>query len=291
MNAQSDFTPPDPLPTPLDSFVNHLRDLLGPEVIARLRQNPNLALPYADEDSTDGDWLRRGLQTILSSDDLETVGSRARDLPLTISRPLQQQIENLRWEQLEQQQALTLALEQKQTAETGREQAEIEVFRLRKERAAMLPAAEFVRLFFSTAAETGIRNLLIEATESPTPDLNGFLAAFVGGWTALRALETTLNESPQDAVRQYHQALTDLLSALTGLYIPQRRALLDKVAQWASNHFEDFVFVSPEETRQVDPALHNVQGLGGNTVREGRSFAVIRRQSRTVVIYADIVTE
>ncbi|GAA4409163.1 hypothetical protein GCM10023187_32050 [Nibrella viscosa] len=291
MTPPPDSTPYEQSTTALDGLVNHLRDLLGSEGVERLRQNPDLALPYADENTTDSDWLRRGLQTILTSDDIKIVGERITQLPRTLQRPLLQEIENLRWEQEEQQRTLQQVLTQKQAAETGREQAEIEVFRLRKELATRLPAEHFVRLFFSRPGEERIRDLLIEATESPTPDLHAFLTAFVGEWNTLQTLAGQSPESPQDAVRQQHQALSNLLKALSGLYIPQRRALLDQVARWASGHFDEYVFVSPEETQQVDPAIHNIQGLGGNTVREGRSFAVIRRQSRTVVIYADIITD
>lgn len=291
MIPQSDSTSSEPLITPLDRIINHLRDLMGPEVITRLRQNPNLDLPYADETGSDADWFRRGLQTILSSEDIKTVGERVVQLTESLQRPLLQTIENLRWEQQEKQQEFRQLLEQNRAAETGREQAEIEGFRLRKDLASRLPAGPFVQSFFNRPDETGIRNLLLEATESPTPDLTAFLMAFVGEWNHLKDTETAPAESPLDAVRQQHQALSKLLEALSGLYIPQRRTLLDQVAQWASRRFEDYVFVSPEETQQVDPALHNLPGSGGHTVREGRSFAVIRRQSRTVVIYADIITE
>ncbi|RRB00112.1 hypothetical protein [Larkinella rosea] len=291
MIPQSASTPSDPLATPLDQLLNHLRDLLGPEVITRLRQNPNLVLPYADETGSDSDWLRRGLQTILSTEDIKTVGDRVGQITRDLQRPLLQSIENLHWEQQEQKLAFQQLAEQKQTAETAREQAEIEGFRLRKEVANRLPTEQFVRLFFSRSDETGIRNLLLEAADSPTPDLPAFLTGFVGGWNHLRMNETAPAESPLDAVRQRHQALSKLLESIAGLYIPQRRTLLDQVAQWASDRFDDYVFVSPEETRQVDPAIHNLAGLEGHTVREGRSFAVIRRQSRTVVIYADIITE
>ncbi|SOD99710.1 hypothetical protein [Spirosoma fluviale] len=280
---------PHPIDTPLDQLVTHLSALLGKEGIQRLRQNPNFALPYADEVLTDADWLSRALQTILPIEDIRAIGEGVANLTLELQRPLLQQIEGLRWEQFEQQGAVEKSTQLTAEAQAGRERAEVEAFRLRKEQAALLPTDLFVASFFIADDEVPIRELLLEAAHQSTTGLAEFLKGFVPGWTRVKAVVSHPAGEVQIDLQQAHQALTDLLAGLSGLHIPQRRALLEKVAQWASRPFPDYIFVSPEESPQPDPALHNVHGLSGSTIVEGRSFAIIRRQSRTVVMYADVI--
>ena len=55
-----------------------------------------------------------------------------------------------------------------------------------------------------------------------------------------------------------------------------------------ASKFEDYIFVSPEETLQLDPNIHNARGLGSTNIVEGASYAVIRRTSRQTVIYAEV---
>ena len=268
-----------------------MASLLGSDALGRLRQNPNATLPYADDLTTDDEWLNRALQTLLTLDDIQAVAHRLGGLAATYQQPLQKEIEGLRRELDARDQALGLARQQVQTAEAGRERAEIDLFRLRKEMATMLPARPVIEMLFQQAGEEGIRELLLEAADHPSPDLGAFLAAFAPAWNQLRAVPAGFSDQATDNLRSLHAALTRFLTALTGQYLPQRRPLLDKVAQWASALFSDYLFVSPEESVQVDPAIHNAHGIGGSTVVEGRSFAVLRRPARTVMLYADILAK
>lgn len=283
---------PSSYPTPSDALSQlaaHVASLLGSDVLLRLRQNPNVVLAYADDLPTDDDWLRRALQTVLALDDIQVVGDRLSAFLLDTQRPLLQQIETYRWEQMEQQQALDEVRQQVQLAETGRERAEVDLFRVRKEMATMLPARPVIELLFQQDDARSIRDLLLEAADQPSPDLSAFLIAFVPAWNRLQDVRNSFGPEPTDNLRSLHSALSQLLADLSGHYLPQRRSVLDKVAQWASEPFADFLFVSPEESAQIDPAIHNAHGIGGNNVIEGISFAVLRRQSRTVVLYADVL--
>lgn len=279
-------------PTSADALARltaHMVGLLGSDVLLRLRQNPNVNLPYADDLKTDDDWVRRALQTLLALDDIQVVAERVSTSVLDGQRPLLQQIETYRWEQMEAQQNLEQARQQRQTAEAGRERAEVDLFRLRKEMATMLPARPVVELLFRHDDERSLRDLLLEAADQPSPELEPFLTAFVPAWSRLRAVVAGFGAESTDNLRTLYAALSQLLTDLSGLYLPQRRPVLDKVAQWASEPFADYLFVSPEESAQVDPSIHNAHGIGGSNVVEGRSFAVLRRQSRTVMLYADIL--
>ncbi|ADB42438.1 hypothetical protein [Spirosoma linguale] len=277
--------------TAIDQLTQHLSAWLGADVIGRLRQNPDLALPYAQDAASDSHWMQQVLQTILSQSDIEIVVERLNLLTIDEQRPLLQQIEILRWQQLQQQQEAEKNRQQIADIQAGREQAELEAFRLKKELAGAFPTQEFIKLVFRLPDEQAINKLLDEAAQASISNLSEFLLVLVPAWQELREVVDARAEVPADALRQVHAGLSQFLNSLSGHYIPQRRAILDKVAQWASTQFTDYLFVSPEETQQVDPSIHNAHGLGGTVVREGRSFAVIRRQSRTVVIYADIIAD
>jgi hypothetical protein len=275
-------------PTPVDALAAFLTQLLGPEVTQRLRQNPSLALPYAEDDLPDETYLSRGLQTIFSPDDLQVLAGRVDRWTLDQQRPLLQEIETRKWTEYEQSQALEQARDAVQTAQDGREAAEVEVFRLKKELTRRLPARVFVEAFFRADDERPLRELLLEAAEHPAPELADFLSAFAGAWTELRQQVAALTRAGTPDLHRLHAALSEFLTRLSGQHLPQRRPLLDQVARWASGFFEDYVFVSPEESALVDPAIHNAHGLGSGQILEGLSFAVIRRQSRVAVLYADV---
>jgi len=85
-----------------------------------------------------------------------------------------------------------------------------------------------------------------------------------------------------------HTALTRVLEALTGLYIPQRRAVLEQLAKLCNSRVSDYLFISPEESKEIDLRIHNAASIGGNQILEGRTFAVVNRSSYQTVKYAEI---
>jgi hypothetical protein len=281
------MTPPMTSDNPVSSLATYLEAWLGTDALLRLRQTANL--PYTDDLPTPADWLARALSTLFSLDDLQHLAQKLADQQLEARKPLLLELDacHAELDGLEKTQAATQQLLEQ--AQAGRERAEVDLHRLRRETAPLLPARPLLELLFLRDDERAIRQLLLEAADAAAPDLGTFVAAFGPAWQRLRDVPSQFGTDPTDNLRRLHAALTQLLTDLAGHTLPQRRPLLDAVAQWASAHLPDYLVVSPEESLQVDPAIHNAQGIGGSTVAEGRSFAVLRRHSRTVVLYADIL--
>jgi hypothetical protein len=64
--------------------------------------------------------------------------------------------------------------------------------------------------------------------------------------------------------------------------------MLDLLAVACSAKFKLYKFISPEESLQVDPRIHSATALGGSTIKEGISFAVIKKDTMQTVKYAEI---
>lgn len=274
--------PDDALP----ELVTYLGDWLGTDRLHRLRQTANL--PYTD-DLTPTDWLGRAVSTLFSLDDVRHLADHLAQQQLAARRPLLTELDDCHAERGELEKGLAALQQQLAEASAGHQRAEVDLHRLRRATAPLLPPHPIVELLFRRDDERTIRHLLLEAADAASPDLGAFVARFAPAWQRLTDVPAQFGPDAPDNLRRLHAALTHLLTDLAGLALPQRRPLLDAVAQWASTHLPDYLVVSPEESLQVDPAIHNVQGIGGSTVVEGRSFAVLRRQSRTVVLYADIL--
>lgn len=87
------------------------------------------------------------------------------------------------------------------------------------------------------------------------------------------------------------KALRRFMGHVAGHLVPERREVLKRVGQAVNAYFEEYDFVSPEDWRHIDPAVHNASGVGGQSVKAGLGYVVLRRGTGQTVVYADIVTE
>ena len=164
-----------------------------------------------------------------------------------------------------------------------------EVNSLKKKVAASVGIDVMVDAVFSGEAVEiqTINQLLKEDIKNPSEALSAFCVALAKTWGILvRALQKEGEE--EDKMEILHAALTRVLEALTGLYIPQRRAVLEQLAKLCNSRVSDYLFISPEESKEIDLRIHNAASIGGNQILEGRTFAVVNRSSYQTVKYAEI---
>ena len=134
-----------------------------------------------------------------------------------------------------------------------------------------------------------LRNLLNDAIDNADKNTGIFIAKFGKAWTILNTALNNLSEDEKENMELVHKATIEMLEQIADTHISERRPLLDMVADIISDSFNEYEFVSPEQTLQLDPAIHNAKGLGTASIKEGISFAVIRKESRQAVKYADII--
>jgi len=133
-----------------------------------------------------------------------------------------------------------------------------------------------------------IKSLIEEASEEPSPETGKFIIRYINGFIGLIKKASMPCDTEQEKVELYHAELSNILRNVSGLYISQRRALLDELAKMVNSFLVDFIFISPEETLQIDPLIHNAKGVGGSRIKEGVSFAVLEKSTRKTIKYADI---
>ncbi len=117
-----------------------------------------------------------------------------------------------------------------------------------------------------------------------------FSVNFLGFWPSLTNTIADFGTNQKENMERIYTVLTLLLSVLRGLHPPHRRDILDLTAEYVNAYFSDYKFISPEQTLQIDPNIHNAEGIGGKLILEGRSFVVIRADTGKTVKFADIIT-
>ncbi len=174
------------------------------------------------------------------------------------------------------------------------EEAESEKFKLEQNMNSGIAASQLVPIFFKDAYEDTqnhkqLRSLLLDAAENGADGTALFIAKLGKGFTAIKIALSGIEEKEEiENMEIVYKASIELLTAISGSHIPERREVLDIIAAIISESFSAYEFISPEQTLQLDPAIHNAQGLGTATIKEGVSFAVIRKESRQAVKYADV---
>lgn len=272
----------------IDEVIFWLYDFLEEDLLSHIKENPNLHLPFAEPTISVKDWFSRAVKTFLNYEDIQEIGKLINNKIIGVNSKLTTDKLKIESENSENHRRLQLINEKLTKQQESLDNAELAKFKLEKQLAVSIPIKDFVLAFYTKDFEFEIKEILLESTEGATRDLGNFIITFSKSWNKLKKVEELNLENTQDQLDEFHKILTELLSEISGLYIAQRRTLLDKVGQWVSTKFEDYIFVSPEETLQLDPNIHNARGLSNTNIIEGVSYAIIRRASRQTVIYAEV---
>ncbi len=135
---------------------------------------------------------------------------------------------------------------------------------------------------------TTLRSLLLDDAGDDNPTKFRFLLRLLRPVSDLAELLKRNPRPSEENMEMVSAALTNLLASLSGLHIVNRREVLDGIGRICSDHSDNILFISPESSLVVDPAIHNVKALHGTTVKEGLSYAILRRDSRQTIKLADI---
>lgn len=172
--------------------------------------------------------------------------------------------------------------------------AEEQLFKTEKKYADTVPVGDLIDSFlkqnFSNEYTHKISELLKEGYKNGGRNGAKFTYGFLKGFVAIEETIINLGSDEKENLDLLHEAGKSLLGQITELTVPERRPILDVVANMFNSYLHTYDFVSPEQTLQIDPTIHNAEGLGGSVVKEGLSFAVVRRETRKTVFYAEIST-
>lgn len=264
----------------------------GNAVFEELVNNPNLKLPYSDEDIDVKTWLERNIKTLFSQDSISSIFSN-----LGNSQPQQAddaEVEKIVKERMDQKVEKYNAKFQELRNEM--ESLEGEKAALQSKLNKVIEAESYVREIFrdrdsETDAQKRIAQTLNEAISQTNDEkLPTFIIRFSKGWMALQYVLQGIGQYPDDKAKleAVYPALSRMMTSISGCYVSDRRTVLDLVAKHCNEFFSDYDFISPEQTLNADPEIHNASGIGNASIKEGLSFAVVRRDTKKTVKYADI---
>lgn len=285
-------------PTPAEAKVPEQSDpylvvseqllkLVGEKVLSEIQQNPGFQVPYLDSTVEPVEWLEAALKTLLSFEGAEQLQQRFLE---HVTGP-SHQIELLTIQLNDLQRQLNEAKNQVLERDARLSEAEKTNNRYQQQLRGRAELGKVIDLCFDrrNADEATLNTLLREDLSSPTDALAPFVLALGEAWMRLR--DDTLRQLSDDEsqnLERLHAGLTQLLGAISGLFVTCRRVVLDKLAYICSLPLPTYQFISPEETLQVNLAIHSADGLGSSNIREGISFAILRRDNRQTIRYADV---
>ena len=266
---------------------------IGEKVFENVKNNEYLKLPYTENEQLNtNEWLAKALKTLFTKEQITEIAEHIKQAGNT-SGKLQQQEKILENEKLAFDERMVKINARFEKMKEEVEDAEAEKHKILKELENSITLSNFVNVFFKKEYEDTqnmkrLRNLLNEAVEKADKNTAGFIAKFAKGWTILNVvLEQLIGDEKIDHLT-VHTASIKFFAEISGSFISERRELIDNIADIISDNFKEYEFISPEQTLQLDPAIHNASGLGNASIKEGKSFAVIRKESRQAVIYADV---
>ncbi len=174
------------------------------------------------------------------------------------------------------------------------EDAEARIFKTEKNFAESVPVeqllASFIKKNIANEYTKKISDLLHDAYKNDTRNGAKFVFGFLKGFVIVENTILQLGDDEKENLEALNNSGRNLMTEISELSVSERRPILDIVANMFNNYLQNYDFVSPEQTLQIDPSIHNVEGMGGTVVKEGLSFAVLRRETRKTVYYADIST-
>ncbi len=174
------------------------------------------------------------------------------------------------------------------------EDAEEQIYKTEKKYADTIAVADLVNSFIlseiSNSFTREIAEMLIESYKNGEKQGIKFTLKFLKGFVFVENAILQLGDNDKENINILNDATKQLMSTISGTNSAERRPILDKVANLCNSYLNEYDFISPEQTLQIDPKIHNAEGLGGSIIKEGLSFAVVRRETRKAVYYAEILT-
>lgn len=266
--------------------------LIGNDIFTQLKNNEYLQLPYTDEEITINQWLEKAIKTLFPQESIQKIASQIQANQQYISK-LEQAASQIEEEKLKMEEKFKQYNLKFQELKSQIDDAEDEKHRIKSEFNSTIPINLFISEFYRDPDDHSeelkkLISIINEALQDKDDNISKFIVKFSKGWAFLKSTFSQLKEDEKENMEKVHASLTVFLSFISGSFIPERRPLLDIIAKICSQKFTGYDFISPEQTLNLDPEIHNITGAGSGKIKEGISFAVVRKESRKAVKYADV---
>lgn len=276
-----------------EELVKWLFDILGKQVTTKLKNNQYLKIPFTEENLPEEQWLEKALKTIFPEADLNEIQTRISDFNLANKQTVEK-IGNLEAQVAEFSETNEKYQKRFNQYKNEIEDLEEELHKNQSATRGQVALADVLKFAFpekaDTTAEKAFRTQLQRCVDNPTNENANFLTALLQAWPTVDFVHQNFGKDAEANMNKIYEALAYLMSRISGFASAERRPILDTLALWVSDWFDEFEFVSPERTLQADPNVHETSGITSTDIKEGRSFAIIRKDTKKTVRYAEITT-
>jgi hypothetical protein len=256
----------------------------GVSVFDNIRNNKVFNLPFQDAQITLHQWLAELLNTYIKFEDINEIVDAVKSL-----KSKEELLEAKNVELLDKLENVKKLFEEKHSKlENELKETKNQKSKQDKKISSSVSISTLTQVIPDIEGFGAIKALIDESSEDPSVDTGKFIIKYLNGILALIKKAGLPAATELEKMEMLHAVLSKLLSDISELYISQRRALLDELAKIANSYMNEYIFISPEETLQIDPLIHNAKGLGGSRIKEGVSYAVLEKSTRKTVKYADI---
>ncbi len=273
----------------VSDIAEWLINLTGDDIFQQLKNNPHLQLPYTDDDLNTKGWLEKAIKTIFTKENIVKMGNQIQANQDQMNN-LIDEAQKAKTEKKEMLDKYNLKFKElKQQIDN----AEDNKFQVEKELSSSVSLPTLISEFFRDPDDRSdelkkLISTMHSALEQKDSNVSRFILRFSKGWFVVKSTMKNFGDNEKENLEKLHNALTQMLSYISNTFISERRPLLDIMAQMCSNQFSEYDFISPEQTLQPDPEIHDASGLGNSTIKEGITFAVVRKESGKAVKYAEI---
>ncbi len=136
-----------------------------------------------------------------------------------------------------------------------------------------------------------IKQILDEVYIEEDKKSEKFAIYFLKGFVWIENAIENATDDEKENIKIFDNAGRKLLEEISNKNSTQRRNLLNLIAELFNIFLKEYNFISPEQTLQIDTSIHNANGIGGTLVKEGISFAVVRRDTQKTFLFAEIKTK
>ncbi len=271
------------------NVVEIIIELFGIQVFENLQNNKDINIGTDDNlnNESSKSWLEKRINTYFTDEDIILIENNLNNNFLNFKTENEILLQKIS----EKEKFADQLKSDIKTIETETDNLFNENKNLKIELASKIEFSKVIESIFRTDPEKTIKTLLIEAANDyGSEETDDFILSFISGWMRVSVTVPLAYGNPdeEDGIELLDDALRFLLEQVRNKSVPQRRALLDAVARFVSSKFKEFDFVSPEESSQIDINLHSVQGTGGSKIKQGISYAVVRKQNRRTFKFADV---
>lgn len=261
-----------------------IENVLTQGVANHLQENLNIIISNTDSSSTPSEWLNMFIKSYLSKDDIQIIEEN-----IQRNETATQKYKDLYKTTLLEKDYLT---HNKTELEESIKEQKKKLLGLEKQIEQMMKLAKFIEYNFENVeGSERIRQLLVDAINSNSDNLDDFILPFSIHCRNILLLNKHLQKNFDSDIQLYLHEVKILLKSISNHYNPQRKKLLEELANQISNVFDDVKFISPEDYTFIEPKIHNIPSSGGQKVIEGISFAVLKEETNQTIIYADVIAE